>query len=160
MKNSKKKIGVLFLCLAVALLLSACGKKAVPMDMISSDKNYHYKNEELKFELTLPQEFGYYQTQRNNSADYMDLEVLIPTADTKYAGEISGYARPITVRVFNKDFWQNQPEDSENKTAFQKLGEKDDKVYAIAFWQIYPSDWQDKWNNEIKEKVIKGFKMD
>lgn len=156
-----KKTGIIFLLLLLsAVVLSGCWKKQVPIDKLSEDKSYHYKNQDLSFELVLPEEFGYYQTQRKEMPDYVDLEVLLPTSDREYPQEAAGYAKPIVVRAFNRDYYNNLSDGDEGKTAFKKLAENNKRVYAIKFWQTWPADWQGKWNNEMKEKIISGFKLD
>jgi len=51
----------------------------------------------------MPSEFIYYQTQRKNTDDYIDLEIFVPTGDKSYYQEIPGYAKPIVIRIFDKD---------------------------------------------------------
>lgn len=149
----KKKY--LFFVFFVVLLLAGCGKK-VPMDQPSADGNFYYNNKDLGFNLVLPPDFLYYQTQRKDGGNFIDIEFFVPTSDTSYPQEIQSYAKPIVVRVFNnKDLW----DENGDKNGFQKF-EKGNKIYAIKFWEKTPTDWKDKWSEEMREGIINNFKAD
>ncbi|PIR12855.1 hypothetical protein COV49_04040 [Candidatus Falkowbacteria bacterium CG11_big_fil_rev_8_21_14_0_20_39_10] len=115
---------------------------------------YQYKNADLGFELALPAEFIYYQTQRKTTDNFVDIEFFVPTGDENYYSEVFGYTNPVTIRIFDKDYYENQ---SDMKSVYKELTEKNKKVYTIRFWENIPSDWRDKWNDELKQKVIDGF---
>lgn len=138
------------------LVLSGCAfSQETPMDQLSKDGNYHYKNKDLEFSLVLPPEFIYYQTQRKEAGnDFIDIEFFIPTADTAYHQEVQSYAKPIVIRVFSKDFWQNQ---ERGKALYQKLAETRNKIYTIRFWDEPPADWANKWSEEMQKKIIENF---
>lgn len=156
----KKKFILLFL-LFFALLLAGCGRE-LNMDQPAEDGNFHYRNKDLGFNLVLPPEFLYYQTQRKETADYIDLEFFVPTADTNYYQDALGYGKPAVVRIFNKNSW----EQTGGNGIYQKLGEKkswwpgeEDKIYTIKFWGEAPVDWQGKWSEEMKQGIIEGFRV-
>jgi len=151
----QKKVWIL---LGLVLLLSSCALASKPnMDEQAEDGKYHYRNKELGFNLTLPEEFIYYQFQRKTTSDFTDLEFFVPTSDLDYPQEVPGYAKPVVVRVFKKNFWSEMQE--ENKKLWQVMEEKKDKVYAIQFWLRIPKDWTEKWTNDLEQKVIQGFEI-
>jgi hypothetical protein len=112
----------------------------------------------LSFSLLLPSSFEYYQTQRTSGISYVDLEIFVPTADLRFGKQVQGYATPIVIRVFDKAAWDEVSQGEGNK--YKYLGEKKDKVYTVAFWDLEPSDWQDKWDEEVKEFIINNFEIE
>lgn len=148
----------LILIIALPLLLSACGSKPGYMNEPADDGAYHYNNDDLGFNLTLPQEFIYYQTQRKEDpkGQYTDIEIFLPTSDRTFPQEVSGYVKPIVVRIYDQDAWQGMSE--EDRAQFEKVGEKSGKVYALSFWKRFPDDWVKKWNEEMKQKIKSSFK--
>jgi len=149
----------IFILLFFILLLAGCGRE-LAMDQLAEDGNFHYRNKNLGFSLVLPPEFLYYQTQRKETADYIDLEFFVPIADTNYHQEVPGYAKPIVIRIFSENSWEQMG----GEGIYQKLGEKKswwpgkkDKVYTIKFWGEAPLDWQGKWSEEMKQRIIDGF---
>lgn len=151
----KTLIAAFFLVFSFAL--TGCGKKTVDMNQLSEDQQYHYENSDLGFSVTLPKEFEYYQTQRKKADTYVDLEIFVPTADTKYAQEVPGYAKPLMFRIYEKDAYNKLDGQDESKTAFQKIGEKNKKVYLIKFWDKVPSDWISKWSDGMKDSISKSI---
>jgi len=141
------------------LVLSACTLKEPLMDQPAQDGNYHYRNKDLGFNLVLPSEFIYYQTQRKETDDFIDLEFFVPTSDTAYFQEVFGYAKPIVIRIFNKNYWESISNQGGEQIIYQKLGEKKDFVYSIRFWQLPPADWQAKWTEEMKQWLINNFEI-
>ena len=153
-----KKIYLFLIFLTFGILLSSCSNKNNPiMNELSSDEQYHYKNKDLGFELALPSEFIYYQTQRKESEDFVDLEIFVPTSDTDYPQEIQSYAKPIVVRIFNSDSWSDLGDNEKN--IYEEIGEKKRKVYTIRFWSEIPKDWKDKWSGDMKNDLVKNFKI-
>lgn len=147
------KKGFIFLFLIFSLLLAGCDKQY--MDQPAEDGNFHYRNKDLKFSLVLPPEFLYYQTQRKETDDFIDIEFFVPTSDTDYLQEVQSYAKLIIIRVFKKDYW----EDKNYESFYQKLKEKRGKIYTIRFWPEPPKDWLPKWSEEMKQNIIDGFKV-
>lgn len=144
--------------LIIALLLTGCGfSKGPAMDQLAEDNNFHYQNKDLGFAIVLPVEFQYYQTQRKETEEFVDIEFFVPTSDTDYLQEVPGYAKPIVVRIFNQDVWQGVS--GEDQALYQKLGDKGKRVWTIRFWQEAPIDWQDKWSEEMRGGIIKDFKV-
>jgi len=137
------------------ILLSGCGKKPL-MNELAKDGNYHYQNKDLGFSLVLSPEFIYYQTQRKNMDDITDIEIFVPTNDVSYPQEVPSYAKPIVIRIFSNDYWSNSKE--EERGIYQKIGVKGTFVYTIRFWDYAPTDWTDKWTEEMKNEIIKNFK--
>lgn len=133
------------------------------MDQPAQDGNFYYQNEDLQFNLVLPPEFLYYQTQRKTTDDFIDIEFFVPTSDSDYPQEAPGYAKPIVIRVFSsQDSWEKEAE----KNIFQELGKgkgwwiaADNKIYTIKFWDKAPSDWQSKWKEEMREAIIDSFEI-
>lgn len=154
-----KKYLLALLLAASALTLAACGAKKPDMRTpVGEKQEYNYRNPDLGFSLMLPSEFIYYQTQRKQTPDFTDLEIFVPTSDTKYAQEVPGYAKPVVVRVFNKNSWLVSSES--DKKIYQKIGEKGDKVYAIRFWDKVPSDWKNKWTASLADQIKQEFQID
>ena len=126
------------------------------MDQPASDGKFHYRNKSLDFKVTLPSSFEYYQTQRKETDDYVDIEFLVPTSDLSQDIEsIRGYARPLVVRAFHAEAWKTV----DKKGKFKKIGEKDDRVYAVDFWEDIPEDWQEEWNEEIRGSILESFQL-
>ncbi len=154
---NKKILSLFFTLFIFVLLLSGCGQENPFMDLSREDGTYFYENRDLGFSLVLPPEFIYYQTQRRETADFTDLEIFVPTSDTAYSQEVTGYAKPIVIRIFNKDYWQSS---AGNESLYQKLGESKKGVYTIDFWLDIPLDWQTKWSEEMKQGIIDNFKIE
>jgi hypothetical protein len=142
---------------ALMILITGCSKKLPATDRPDENGNYHYINKDLDFSLVLPPDFSYYQTQRKSNEDYTDIEFYIPTSDLNYHGDVPNYARIVVVRIFGLKTWEKIA-DSE-KSVYGKVGEKDERVYTIKFWEITPADWQDKWSDDIKNSIIKNFML-
>lgn len=155
--QTKKKFligfGVLFLILA----LTACSKNRTPVDILSEDGKYHYYNDDLGFEISFPEEFQYYLTQRINNPEFIDLEYFVPTTDYSYPLDFSNYAEAVVLRVINKDFWEDNKEGHNEE--YQILGESKKRVYVIKIWEEVPADWQEKWSEEMKNEIINSFKI-
>jgi len=147
--------------IVACLFLAGCGndQPATNMDELSGDNKYHYQNEMLGFSVSLPASFEYYQTQRTDSERYKELEIFVPTNDTSQHEEVSGYANPVTVRVYPGSAWQ-QMRDAAQGEGFAKVKEAGSRVYAVKFWQETPSDWQDKWSKDTENDILGGFKVD
>ncbi|MCX6796739.1 MAG: hypothetical protein NTW06_04570 [Candidatus Falkowbacteria bacterium] len=151
---------ILFISLLPALILGGCTLKKAVMDVPVSDGSYHYQNKDLGFSLVLPADFIYYQTQRTDTTDYVDLEIFVPTSDTGYVQEVPGYAKPIAIRVYkNKEAWEKHFANPTEVKNYQQLGSQGDKVYTIRYWTDIPIDWQGKWNQEMAKKIASGFKI-
>jgi len=144
------------LFIIIPLMLSSCGKK-INMDVKQLDGKFHYENKDLGFQIGLPAEFEYFQTQRKKGVGLVDLEFFVPTADTTVAQEVKGYGKPFLIRVFEKDAWTKIGNNPENKD-FIKFGESD-RIYAIKFWNEIPSDWKQNWNEEYKKNLISLIKL-
>lgn len=153
-----KKAIVFIFILTLAVALSACNLKKPLMDKLAEDNNYHYKNADLGFSLTLPPEFIYYQTQRKKIDNFTELAIFVPTSDTKYPQEVASYAKPLTIEVYKKSDWNNLSE--EEKGRFTKSEEKNDRVYGLVVWPTVPDDWKGKWSDEMKNKILDGFKTE
>jgi hypothetical protein len=159
MQNKRKYLLAAFFILT-PIFLSACGAgKTVDMNELSSDNRYHYRNDSLGFSVNLPKDFIYYQTQRNNKTDYTELEFYVPTSDRRYSQEVSGYARPVSIRVYKKDSFNNWPAKDERKFGFTVIKEKDEKVYAVKFWDKAPTDWQNKWNEMMRQDILDNINI-
>ncbi|HTW96966.1 MAG TPA: hypothetical protein VMD74_04905 [Candidatus Methylomirabilis sp.] len=152
-----KKIFLFFTFCFLLIVLSACGKK-VMMDELNGQGFYPYSNDALGFSLSLPKEFIYYQTQRNDGGNYQELDVFVPTADQSYKSAVpQSYAEPVVVRVYKtKDF---QALSAVDQAKLTKVAEKGGKVYVLNFWDKIPSDWKDKWTDAMKQGLIKNFKV-
>lgn len=151
-----KKIFVFFaIC---ALLLSGCGPKDRPaMDQEAEDGKFHYQNKDLGFSIVLPGEFKYYQTQRIEDEGFKDIEFFVPTSDLRFGNEVPGYAKPIVVRVFEKNAWENTSNEVGGRVIYEKKGEKKDSVYTIKFWENIPTNWENSWNNEMRTAIFESF---
>jgi hypothetical protein len=149
--------GVAVIILAVWWIIAR--RQPVNVDELGRDNFYHYRNQDLNFNLDLPEQFIYYQTERINAANYTEIKFFVPTGDPGYIYEaFPSYAKSIVVRVYQEDFWNKLDPDNEGKLDFQKIKVKDERVYSIWFWDQQPKDWQGKWNNELKETIIQSLK--
>ncbi len=154
-----KKISFLFLTAFLSVSLSGCHWTRVePMDELNSENMYHYKNKDLGFEIYLPQDFEYYQTQRNGNDNFTDLTIYVPTADTSLPTELQSYAKPVVIRIFNKNYWNGSMNDAD-RADYVKVGEKKDKIYTLLFWDKIPSDWTVKWTDGMKQNLTDNFKI-
>jgi hypothetical protein len=153
-KTITKIISLLF----VSLIITACGQRDLPTDVSLADGGFFYRNSVLGFSLILPKTFEHYQTQRVSSDTYTDLEIFIPTSDARFGKQVSGYAKSLTIRVFDEEAWKaiNKKEDS----VYKFLGDKKNKIFTALFWKQIPSDWNDKWSEEIKNTVINSFEIE
>ncbi|NCU44184.1 hypothetical protein EOM71_00710 [Candidatus Falkowbacteria bacterium] len=152
---------IAFVVAIIALLswLIIASRQPINMDELGRDNLYHYRNQDLNFNLDLPEQFIYYQTERTNSADYKEIKFFVPTSDPDYLYEsLPSYAKPIVVRVYLEDAWNNLSEEDENKSDFQKITVKNGQVYLIWFWERQPKDWQDKWSEEMKEIISQSLR--
>ena len=148
----KKKI-LFTIILLLMVFLTACAKKEVyNMDQLAPDGNYHYTNKDLGLSVDFGEEFKYYQTQRNDNKAYSEIEYFVPTSDREYPQQIQSYGKFLVVRIYNK----NEYDENDNHEYF---GEKNKKIFVGIFWEEIPSDWTNKWSDEIKQKIIASFKI-
>ncbi len=151
--------------LALAVLIVACvtgcvlKQNKINMDQLAEDNNYHYRNKDLGFSLVLPVEFKYFQTQRKETDDYIDLEVYIPTSDRSCQQLVPGYARVITVRIFNDKDWQSILKSLGDNRIFYEIDKKGKNIYTVEFWSEAPFDWQNKWSKDMEEKIKANFNL-
>ncbi len=155
----KKKYFVVIIFLGIIFLTGCLKKNEQLMDVSAEDGNYYYRNKDLGFNLVLPKEFIYYQTQRQKAEDFIDLEVLIPTSDQVIIQDVPGYLKPIVIRVFDKEFWEENLGENKFINLYTKLDESRTRVYGIKFWEQIPSDWSEKWSEDIKEFIINNFEL-
>ncbi len=154
MKIVLKIIPLLF----IIPILSSCGQRDLPTDRSLDDGGFFYRNNTLGFSMILPQSFDNYHTQRTSGDGYIDLEIFVPTSDIGFGKQVPGYARPIVIRVFEKNSWDMINEGG--NSIYKFLGDKKDKVFTILFWEQEPDDWQEKWYGEIENSVINNFEIE
>jgi len=158
-----KKIKIFILLLLVVFSLSACSmhkkNKEVLMDKPAKDGQYHYKNKDLGFSLILDQDFIYYQTQRKKIGNTRMIEFFVPTSDSNYSQEVPGYGKPLTISIFNLDYWDGLKDNQNEKAFYQEIKRNKNNVYAFKFWDNVPKDWKNKWNKEKEEELIKNFRL-
>jgi hypothetical protein len=136
------------LILMVLLTMTGCGT-ATNMDEQAKDGNYHYENRDYSFTVTLPPVFEYYQTQRITEDAYVDVEFFLPTKDPEYVDEtFPSYFKPLIVRVWLDESYSTLSE--EDKDDFTSFGNKGNYVYSYKFTSRVPSDWTDRWNEDVK----------
>jgi len=153
-----KKLFLFSLISIIALSLTGCRCSKEPMmDQLAENNTYHYQNKDLGFAIKLPAEFQYYQTQKKETEEVVDLEFFVPTSDTDYLQEVPGYAKPVVIRIFSRDVWESMIGDDD--ALYQKLGNKGKRVWTIRFWQEVPADWQRRWSEEIKKGIVNGFEI-
>jgi len=154
-----KKFFLFPIILFSVILFSGCSYGGLVTDQLTGSGSYQYQNKDLGFTINLPTEFQYYQTQRKETTEFVDIEFFVPTSDISYLQEVPGYAKSIVVRVFGSDAWNSIKEDEGEKAVYQELGKKDQRVYTIRFWQQVPVDWQDRWSEEMKQRIVESFKI-
>lgn len=138
------------------ILISGCAKQT-NMDELADDGKYHYRNAKLGFNITFPEEFRYYQTQRKNYQEYIVMEYFVPTNDVDYPTDVPSYAKPVEIRIFLSENWDEILEGELNGIEYQVLGEKKGQTYTIKFWERIPIDWTERWNDELKQEIIDSF---
>lgn len=152
----------LSLILVFVVFISGCGGGIIgektPMDQLNNDGYYHYTNKGLGFGLYLSPSFEKYHVQRKNTENYTDIEIFTPTADTAYYQEIQSYAKPITVRIWNKDYFDSLEED-DDKIVFLEMGRDKKSVYTLKFWENIPNDWENVWTEEMQQGIVDRFEM-
>jgi hypothetical protein len=139
-------------------MVSGCGKKDVYMDVPAEDGKYYYQNEDLGFAATLPAEFIYYQTQRVASDDYIDIEFYLPTGDEAYKQKVPGYANLLVVRAYEKEAWDKVNHD-EATAIYKKFGETKDRVLAAKIVDSVPSDWEDRWTEDLQNNIRENLSI-
>ena len=82
----------------------------------------------------------------------------MPTSDTRFGKQVSGYAKPIVIRVFEKNAWDKI--DQSGESIYKFLGDKKDKIFTILFWEQEPNDWQEKWHGEIENYIVNSFEIE
>lgn len=149
---------MLVLILSISVL-AGCGRKApnnpINMDELSSDGQFHYKNDSLGFSVSLPKEFKYYQTQSKKEQDFQVLEIYVPTSDRTYQQEVSGYGKAIEVRAYPESKWNK--DDFGNNA--KDVGKKNGLVYEMILWKNIPKDWEQKWNKDMEKSIFDSFKF-
>lgn len=150
-----KKALLTILIMFLGIVLAGCGDSDVPMDEQAEDGNYHYENQYLDFAITLPSEFEYYQTQRKKGDNYVDVEFFVPTSDTQHASDVDGYAKPLVVRVFDEEVWEEEV----GSGTYEQVDSQDGRVYTIKFWNNIPTDWRNKWSDNIKQNIMNSFQL-
>lgn len=160
MSNGVKKL--LLFTIIFSLLLTGCfheKEEKVLMDQLAEDGKFHYQNEGLGFAVALPAEFLYYQTQRKETDEFIDLEFFIPTSDSNYVQEVPGYGKPIIIRIFNtKEYWEAVDE-ADKLSFYHEIGEKDGKIYTMKVWKDLPEDWKWKWTFDMEQEILKSFEI-
>jgi len=157
-----KKIFVLFFIL---LFLSACANNNAHsndknfMDKPAQDGQYHYLNKDLGFNLTLSEEFIYYQTQRKKINQATLVEFFVPTSDRDYPQEIQSYAKPVTIAIFDNKYWDSLGENQDEKIFYKEIKRNKHKVYTIKFWDSVPEDWKEKWDKDLEEEIKNNFSL-
>ena len=158
--NKGKTTTNFIVLLFILVALSACSnnQNKIAMNELAEDNLYHYENKVLGFRIDLPPEFIYYQTQRHDFAEFSDLEILVPTGDPEFVGVVPNHASPLTIRVFNRASWEETvSNDDKMKNTYEKIGEKDEKIYTIYISDNMPSDWKEKWTPEMIDTIKKSF---
>lgn len=154
-----KKISLIIILISV-FFLSGCvqpGSEEL-MDKLNNEGFYHYTNKGLGFGLFLPPSFEYYHVQRKNAENFVDIEIFVPTADREYYQEIQSYAKPIVVRIWEEEYW-NEWEEDEEKLSFIEMGQKRKKVYTLRFWDNPPSDRESKWTDDMRQGILDRFEI-
>ena len=127
------------------------------MDQQASDGKYHYSNSDLKFLATLPSEFIYYQTQRLDNTVFNEVQFFVPTNDREYPSEVPGYAKAFFVRIYDDNNWDNL---DEIQNQFYKFAKKKGKVYVAKFWDTPPSDWEERWTDDLRKEIEKNLELE
>jgi len=152
-----KKVVITLLLLVLPILSSCSSKRDLPTDKALEDGSFFYRNTSLAFSVILPKEFENYHTQKTSGVNYIDVEFFVPTSDERFGTQVPGYAKPIVIRVFDEDEWATINEAS---SIYKKLGEGNNKVYTILFWEKEPKDWQEVWHGEVEQAIIDNFEIE
>ncbi len=151
MFNKKSKLILCFLFLGV-LVLTACAREE-KMDELSEDGKFNYRNEDLGFRVSLPESFEHYQSERREGEGYTEIIFLVPSGDTSFFRDVAGYARPITVRIYQ----DGEPESGPEK--WEEFGQKNNHRYFVSFWSGVPKDWQDVWDEDMKKEIRESLRL-
>lgn len=151
-----KKISLISSLLILLFVVSGCAQKPM-MDQVDKNGFYPYHNDFLNFDLSLPKEFQNYQTQRIDNRNYTEVDIVVPTTDASFLQAVSSYAEPVVIRAYDKKYFAALSE--ADKAGLVKAGEKGGKVFVMKFWDKIPSDWGEKWTEEMKRQLLKNFKL-
>jgi hypothetical protein len=148
---------LLILVLLVIGIIYFIGFKPAPKT--AAIESVKYNNDYMGFSLVLPKDFDPYLTQRKDESSYSDLEIFVATSDKFYSQELQSYAKPVVIRVYDREAWDSLNEDDPIKASYRYQGIKGNKIYTIKFWDTVPADWDSKWNKKIEEFIISGFNI-
>jgi hypothetical protein len=126
------------------------GKVPQIKPQVHFDNGYFYENKDLGFSLSLPASFKYFQTQRKKGDKFVEIEFFVPTSDKYYHQLVPGYARAFVIRLIDKKDYDSY---KDGQVRWQKIGQRQNKIYLISFWAKPPADWQDKWSQDLEEKI-------
>jgi hypothetical protein len=118
-----------------------------------------YENRGLGFSLVLPKSFEYFQTQRIDSKNSKELEIFIPTSDKGYPQEVPGYAKPLVIMVMEDKNWVESGGNNKNDEKFTEIGRKNNTVFSIRFWNKPPKEWESRWNDGLKNEILKNINL-
>lgn len=157
-----KKTVLLFFITIFAFAACSSDKKLGDdplMDELAADNKYHYKNEDLGFSVDLPEEFIYYQTQRNDEEEYQAVEFFVPTSDREYPQDIQSYAKFLTMEIYPETSADDIVVLVGEKSHKFVIGEEEDTSYVANFWKEVPKDWEDKWSEEMRDDIKDSIKI-
>jgi len=155
-----KKIFFIFASFFIVNFLNACSvSSGVPMDELSEEGRFQYKNKDLGFEISLPDTFEFYQVQRKNTDEYSEIEFFVPTSDMAYPQEVQSYAKPLMLRFYKNETWEKFDKREYVESVFFQLPSDKTGKFFIKFWKTRPKDWEGKWNQEIEEEIKISFKV-
>ncbi len=150
----------ILLVLVVLTVFMVIASLRNPANVMQKPVGIKYSNSDLGFSMLLPESFEYFQTQRINADYYIDIEIFVPTTDRIYVQEVSGYGKAMVVRSYERSFWDGLDQNSEERAGFLYQGLVSNRAIAVKFWSSIPVDWENKWNTEAQDFILKNFKLD
>lgn len=126
----------------------------------ASEKGLVYINSVLGFQISLPENWKGYKVRSvpmSSNFGAGSFAFQVPTQDKNFTDslEYKGYATPMYIHVYNKQYWDKVMNEEGPKPGY--LGENSEFVFAASFWQDPPGDWINKGFNS--QELISAFKV-
>jgi hypothetical protein len=87
----------------------------------------------------------------------MHYRFYLPTKDTSYKTDKTGYASPFVISVYKLADWEAMSKDDQTK--FTVISKDDKYEYVYGTWDKAPSDLENTITNTEIKKVIDTFEL-